>query len=255
MAGPTTTEGKGRGKTEEPRKSREAVNYRRGEGDRTCRACRFYAANMPNPDEGATRRCLVMEGEVSPDGLCDRFERCEQMAEACYAVLVPVRKGLDDVLIFPFGTYYRDGERREFAREDGEKMVKNFDDDLLERQPPVNLEHERTKGRVGYISRLWVADDGVRGEITPLAGQADVLTRFTHVSPEVKWEWQHPFSGETHRNVLMGAGATNYPYLLGKMALHNVRVWTAKGEWEPFSLRMLDDAELFALYERLKGGD
>jgi len=77
------------------------------------------------------------------------------------------------ILIFPIGAYHRDGEKRDFTRTDAQEMVRNFDANILERQPPVNLEHERAGGRVGHVTRLWVADDGVRGEIEAVAGHEE----------------------------------------------------------------------------------
>lgn len=165
---------------------------------------------------------------------------------------VRIQKGADSVLVFPFGTYYRDGEKREFTPEGGAEMVKNFVSDLLERQPPVNLEHERAKGRVGYVRRLWVADDGVHGEIEPVKGNEDTLGRFDYVSPEIRWSWQHPFTNNKHHNVLMGLALTNYPYLLGRMSLHSTAdVWTGS-EWEPVTVSTMSDADLVALHERLQ---
>lgn len=162
---------------------------------------------------------------------------------------VRVEKSIGEgVLIFPIGTYHRDGEERDFTRADAEEMVRNFDDNILERQPPVNLEHERAGGRVGHVTRLWVADDGVRGEVKAVAGHEGDLRDFDYISPEIKWLWTHPFTAQEYENVLMGLALTNYPYLLGRMALHSGQVWmgTDWGDW-----RSLGDAELFALYEAL----
>jgi len=175
---------------------------------------------------------------------------------------VRIEKALDDFLVFPLGTYWRDGEKRDFTQADATEMVRNFDDDVLERRIPVNLEHDRLRGRVGYIARLWAAKDGVRGQIEPAGGQEDTLTRFDHVSPEVRWEWSHPYSNATHRNVLMGLALTNYPYLLGRMALHaDDGLWTPDG-WTPIAkaslaeiapplLRKAEQEELLSLHRRM----
>jgi len=176
------------------------------------------------------------------------------MEEQAEQYFVRIQKGMDTggVLVFPIGTYWRDGKKRQFTREDAETMVRNFDENILERLPPVNMEHERTAGRVGHVTRMWVADDGVRGEIEPVSGQEAALGLFDYVSPEVRWTYQHPLTGSAHSNVLMGLALTNYPYLLGRMKLHGVRVWTAKGDWEEFSYAALGDEELYALYWALR---
>ena len=77
------------------------------------------------------------------------------------------------------------------------------------------------------IVDLWAAEDGVRGKLDgDMAG-------FDYLSPEVRWEWTNPYTGEKHKNVLMGAGATNYPFFLDKMQLNNEAglLWTGS-DWE-----------------------
>lgn len=169
-------------------------------------------------------------------------------------LVVPIQKGDDNgVLIFPIATYYRDGPRK-FTREDALELVRNFDENILERRNgwlPVNSEHERARGRVAYITDLWAADDGVRAELKPAPGHEQDLNDFDYISPEIKWNWTHPYTGKKYRNVLVGAGLTNYPYLLGRTAVHSVRVWTAKGEWEPIGIEQLSDTDLMYLYTEL----
>lgn len=147
----------------------------------------------------------------------------EQASESFY---VAIEKALlNDVLIFPIGTFTRGKQERDFTRADAQEMVRNFESNLLERDVPVNREHDRPGGRVGKVLRLWVTGDGVRGELK----DDGASKRFGYVSPEVSWEWQHPHTGEKHRNVLMGLALTNYPFFLGKMAL-----W-ADGAWETYT--------------------
>lgn len=146
----------------------------------------------------------------------------EQASDAFY---VTIEKALDDVLVFPIGRFVRGKQERDFTRDDAEEMVRNFEDNLLERDVPVNREHDRPGGRVGKVLRLWVAEDGVRGELE----DDGASRRFGYVSPEVRWEWQHPHTGAKHRNVLMGLALTNYPFFLGKMAL-----WEGGG-WQTYT--------------------
>lgn len=136
------------------------------------------------------------------------------MTESFY---IRTEDAADDVLIFPIGTFYRDGKKREFTREDAALMVANFKGGVLgeKRLPPVNREHKREAGKVGSIADVWLTDDGVRGKV-----DGD-LTGFDYLSPEVRWEWTHPHTNVTHKNVLMGAAATNYPFFLDKMALNS----------------------------------
>lgn len=142
---------------------------------------------------------------------------------------IPIEKGLDNVLVFPIGKFIRGGEQREFTVADAVEMVRNFGNNILERDVPVNKEHDRPEGRVGKVLRLWVAEDGVRGKLD----SDDTAKQFGYVSPEVRWEWQHPHSGEMYKNVLMGLALTNYPYFLGKMNL-----WS-DGNWEAYTEKNL----------------
>lgn len=169
-------------------------------------------------------RCRLTGEEVTTNDGCDRWEAVE-------AYYVPFQKGLDNALMFPFGVFYR-GNKREFTRADGEAMVRNFQQNVLGRTDgrlPVNREHQRAQGRIGWITGLWMADDGVRTSIVPVPGHEEEIKGFDYLSPEVVWEWTHPYTNQTHRSVLFGAALTNYPYLLGKTAAHHV--WTEKG-WD-----------------------
>jgi hypothetical protein len=48
----------------------------------------------------------------------------------------------------------------------------------------------------------------------------------------VRWQWVNPYTGIQHKNVLMGAGATNYPFFLDRMTLNDdtALLWTGS-EW------------------------
>lgn len=149
---------------------------------------------------------------------------------------IPFAKAADDVLIFPFGPFYRHGQAREFTREDGKLLVRNFKNNVIGRLPPVNAEHMHQYGRIAYVADAWLSEDGVRGRLREAEGSEGELAKFDYLSPEIKWEWTHPYTGKTHKNVLFGMGATNYPFFLGKMAIHDsapVRMWTEKG-WEEY---------------------
>ena len=145
------------------------------------------------------------------------------------AYYIPTSDAADDVLIFPIGRFYRGGKERQFTAEDAALMVQNYEDNVLQRahgQLPVNAEHKRENGKIASITSLRVADDGVRGNV-----DGDV-SKFDYLSPEVRWSWTDPYTGAEHKNVLMGAAATNYPFFLGKMALHDdALLWTGS-EWQ-----------------------
>ena len=171
-------------------------------------------------------------------------------------VSIRIEKSLEDFLVLPVGRFYRDGRWRDITRADCEEMVRNFEQDVLRRIVPVNIEHERARGAVGRVARLWVEDDGVHAavELSPHAPR-----NFGYVSPEIYWSWTHPYTGETHRNVLAGLALTNYPFFLGKTALWRDGSWVQApvrfskmhiAEITPAALRRSPRSELLSLHRR-----
>ena len=51
--------------------SKEEAGYRNGRDDYKCSLCTMFKYNMPMKYTG---RCTVVEGSVSPRGVCDYFE-------------------------------------------------------------------------------------------------------------------------------------------------------------------------------------
>jgi len=149
----------------------------------------------------------------------------EQASERFY---VAIEKGFGNALIFPFGKFFRNGVWREFTPKHAEEMVRNFEANVLERDVPVNREHDRPSGRIGKVTRLWIGDEGVCGEIDV---DDEAKQKFLYVSPELppKWEWTHPRTGKVYKNVLAGLALTNYPFFGGRM-----NVWS-DGEWETYT--------------------
>ena len=140
---------------------------------------------------------------------------------------------LDDVLIFPVGSFVRDGIQRSFTPEQAAAMVTNFKNGVLGRKVPVNREHDKVSGRVAHVTDLWLADEGVRGKITEVPGNEGALGAFDYLSPEVVWDWEAPDTGESHKNMLVGLAATNYPFFGGKMALNSdstIQIWNGS-DW------------------------
>lgn len=199
--------------------TKEEVRYRPEENDgKRCGNCIFFQA--PNA-------CEIVEGDIDTAFVCDRWQ-----AQYTGDFLVPIQKSapLTDVMIFPIGEFVRDGKARKFTADDAQSMVKNFEDNVIGRLPPINSEHMRQLGKVGHVVSLRVADDGVRGDLEE--SEPGALSKFDFLSPEVRWEWQHPFSGKVYHSVLFGAGATNYPFFLDKMAIHADTIAWDGNEWE-----------------------
>lgn len=197
--------------------SRAEVNYRSSTDDQGCGNCQFF--QPPNA-------CEIVEGEIQASDVCDRWQETERY-------YVPISKADNETLVFPVGAFYRDGKQREFTTAQAEEMVRNFKDNILGRSNgwlPINREHERAKGRIGYITDMLLRDGAPYAKIEPVQGYEDELKTFDYISPEIRWQWTHPFTGMEHKNVLMGAAATNYPFLLGRTAIAK-SLFLIDGEW------------------------
>lgn len=210
-----------------------ALNWTADEQAKCVAAANSHIAKNPDDDGGAIRACVAAAGKA------------EQSSDVFF---IPFSKALrDDILVFPVGKFHRDGQVRDFTKDMGAQMVANFRANILERKNdgwlPINAEHMRQHGRFGDIVALYQDESGnVRGKPHDPDGK---LGGFDYFSPEVRWKWTHPTTGKAHQNVLMGGGATNYPFFGGKMALQNDQVAIAKSvdpplvwngsEWEVFS--------------------
>ena len=193
--------------TETAKASKADVNYRRADAG-GCDTC------ASQTDGG----CRIVEGGGASGYTCDRHQSSYGDFQMDEYFLIPIEKGtLNDVLIFPIGPFQRDGRAREFTTEMAREMVANFEADVIGRQPPVNREHMREHGRIGRITGLRLASDGVRGDIEEADGYDGAMKAFDYLSPEVRWEWTNPYTGETHRNVLFGAGATRQHVLINRV--------------------------------------
>jgi len=195
---------------------------------RTCQNCALLT-ECTMPGEPCDKWKLKLGSAPVPDyQALKQRERDIIMSEQ---FLIPFSKALrDDILIFPVGKFYRDGGERTFTKEMGAQMVKNFKDNILERKNdgwlPVNGEHMRQYGKLAYLVALYQDEDGnVRGKPHDPENK---LGGFDYFSPEVRWAWVHPTTNKEYKTVLMGGGATNYPFFLGKMALQDDEVAVAK---------------------------
>ncbi len=213
---------------------------------RTCQNCKLLP-ECPNPGEVCDKWKLALGSRPRADYQGAKDKERDMVLNA-NEFIIPFSKALrDDILIFPVGAFHRDGRKREFTREMGAEMVANYKANILERKNdgwlPINAEHMRQHGRLADIATLYQDDDGnVRGKPHDPDGK---LGPFDYFSPEVRWQWTHPTTGKGYKNVLMGGGATNYPFFLGKMSLQSDEVaiaksadapmvWTGSG-WEQFS--------------------
>jgi len=167
----------------------------------------------------------------------------------------------ENVRLFPFRKFIRNGEWREFGRADATEMIDNFDAGLPNSKIPINIEHNPMFGRIGTYKKLWAGKDGIYGQIewTAIGKQYMQEDRFLFFSPEIRWEWTNPKTGKKHQNVLVGGAVTNYPFhgddtaLFSDSAqehfdtLHKMGVLSIN----PRSIRNVSDKELLSLHHRM----
>ena len=242
-----------------------AKNWTADEQARCIKSANKVIAVNPQNEKGAIFACIAAAGKGKikfsvPDvETLDDTPRVRlanftggQSEESSDRFIIPFAKGDDGwILIFPIGKFKREGRDREFTAEMGREMVRNYHDNVLERLPPVNAEHMRDKGRLARVVDLELREDaepaGVYGRLQEVEGYEGGLRKFDHLSPEVRWKWTHPFTGKQHKNVLFGAAATNYPFFLGRMALHGEPLPFAKAllweddEWVEFAPEQSSD--------------
>ena len=132
------------------------------------------------------------------------------------------------VRAFPVGTFKRKdwvtGELRtlEITSPKLAQMAANFKAGFLGYKPPINLEHDKTAGRVGTIADVEARPDGLY--ILPDEEALPVLRsgKFGYVSPEVVWSGYANNQGDEAENVLTGLGLTNQPFFGEQTALFSV---------------------------------
>ena len=115
--------------------------------------------------------------------------------------------------LFPMGARKRDDRVLDLSRPSLSKMVKNFKSGSPQFKPPLNREHKSELGREGVIVDMEVRDDGLYAKFDDAGARFLGEGKFGYLSPEIQWQqWQNPVTGEYSDGVIVGVGATNYPY-------------------------------------------
>lgn len=130
---------------------------------------------------------------------------------------------------FPLGEYKRrdknTGQMRtlKLTNDKIKQMEKNFKNDFVNYDLPINVEHEATAGRIGVIKDMEARKDGLY--VLPDEEALAVLKakRFGYVSPEIYWEGYENNKGEAAENVVVGLAATNTPYFGREVALFSAK--------------------------------
>jgi len=111
-----------------------------------------------------------------------------------------------------------------------EDFVKNFKENVIGNDIPVNLSHKKTEEAAGWILELSVKDDTLLAKVewTPLGVSKVQGKEFKFTSSEIGPETHHE-TGKTIPNVLSGVALTNIPAVramkavtLSKKSLSNI---------------------------------
>lgn len=97
---------------------------------------------------------------------------------------------------------------------------------VREHQLDIDYDHKTdpSKGKraAGWITDAKAGDDGLwlAVDFTPVAREHLANGEYRYFSPELKDEWEHPSTGEVHRDVVFGGALTNRPFLKGILPIN-----------------------------------
>jgi hypothetical protein len=132
---------------------------------------------------------------------------------------------------FPYGVYKHPiyGQIA-MTPERARRMADNVNGGVRGIDLAIDFDHQEGKA-AGWIRQAAVHDDGlwVLVEWTPVGVEALKSRTYRYFSPEYASEWTHPKTGETYKDVLMGGGLTNKPFLKDILPVNLSEV--LGGEW------------------------
>lgn len=108
----------------------------------------------------------------------------------------------------------------EVTKEDLEEFVKNFKDEVVGKELPLDYDHEPEKGHaVGWITNLWTKfKDGAwhlwaKLNVTDEQARKDLKSGcLKYISPTILIKWKNP-EDQKFYDVIRSAALTNYPYI------------------------------------------
>lgn len=110
----------------------------------------------------------------------------------------------------------------------------------------IDYDHKRqTMEAAGWVQAAEATPDGLnlKVEWTKKAAERIRMKEYRYFSPEYTDEWQHPKTGETHKNVLFGGALTNRPFLKDILPVNLSELFSddkpSGGPMDPKELRKL----------------
>jgi hypothetical protein len=102
---------------------------------------------------------------------------------------------------------------------DIDNMVKNFEAKVTKQDTPIDIDHDHTRGAVGWLQRVFKStDDAGRAILRGIVdwtedGIRDVGTAFKHTSIHYEPDYQDAETGESFGPTLRSASITNFPFV------------------------------------------
>lgn len=98
-------------------------------------------------------------------------------------------------------------------------IVLNFKRNIRKQKIPINIEHVKELGKIGYIKEVYASDNGnscyVLPEWTEKGQKLMEEHSFSYSSPEYFLQWEDPETQKKFDDVLSGLAVTNYPRFKG----------------------------------------
>jgi phage I-like protein len=115
-----------------------------------------------------------------------------------------------------------------------DRFVKNFDNRVRQTDIDIDYDHKDYGGRAAGWLRKVVnrGQDGLWGLVEWTKAAADAIRHreYRYFSPEFADVWEHPQTGEKHKDVLFGGAITNRPFLKDILPINMTEVF---GHVEP----------------------
>lgn len=100
------------------------------------------------------------------------------------------------------------------------EMASNFSKNILQVDPAFDYFHENAKVAAGWPRAFELRENGTQLwatniEWTPQGQERVASKELRYFSPEFKFVWTHPETGQKFSNVIFGGGLTNRPFIRG----------------------------------------
>ncbi|MFB5192661.1 phage protease [Alicyclobacillus fastidiosus] len=129
----------------------------------------------------------------------------------------------------------------EITQDDLQKFKENFDNNVRGIKLFVDVNHDNDHAAVGEFKELRVEPGKLMAKVGWTANGADLIKsgKYRYFSPEFAFSYKDPESGKEFKDVLLGGGITNRPFLKGMDPIELSEdqsygtVWFSEKEYDP----------------------